>query len=288
MSSALVRRLVVVGVVPSALLATAAIAIAQTGSQSALLDPIAKPDQPLFASPCKFSHRASDDPIVFPRKPGRAHSHDFLGSTRTDADVKYSEMRDNGTSCNREEDTAGYWVPTLKQADKKISPERAQIYYLPGGKDPTTIKTFPTKLKVIAGDQNARAPQEMKVASWHCGEGGTAATEPPSCNDVLVLRIQFPDCWDGRNRDSKDHKSHMTYSARRGKNIPNGCPDSHPVPVPQIVMNVRYKTNGPGGISLASGGVFSGHADFLNAWDQAKLEELVSRCLNAKVHCGGS
>ena len=36
---------------------------------------------------------------------------------------------------------------------------------------------------------------------------------------------------------------------------------------------------------LASGGQYSGHADFFNAWNQATLQGLVTGCLNALRHC---
>jgi hypothetical protein len=39
-------------------------------------------------------------------------------------------------------------------------------------------------------------------------------------------------------------------------------------------------------VYLSSGGQFSGHADFFNAWDEATLSTLVEGCLIARVHCG--
>jgi hypothetical protein len=38
--------------------------------------------------------------------------------------------------------------------------------------------------------------------------------------------------------------------------------------------------SGGAGAELASGGDFSGHADFVNAWDQRTLAALVDRYLN--------
>jgi hypothetical protein len=39
------------------------------------------------------------------------------------------------------------------------------------------------------------------------------------------------------------------------------------------------------GITLASGPVWTAHADFWNTWKQTKLSELVTRCLNGNVNC---
>jgi len=295
MARSTLRRLLVVGLAPTLLLAAGAVALAGTGNGSkALLDPVVPPKtSPQFASPCKFSHRASDDPIVFPRKAGRSHSHDFIGNTGTNAFSTYAKLRAGGTSCKRDEDTAAYWVPTLYHEGKALQPIRSNIYYLPGGKDPASIKAFPTKLKIIAGDAKAKGPQDLKVLAWHCGAGSQPNNAPPVCGagdaDTLIMRIRFPDCWDGRNRDSKDHKGHMAYASpkRRGEQFKT-CPDSHPVPVPELALNVRYPTPGGGEIKLASGAHFTGHADFLNAWDQGELERLVARCLNGQQHCGAN
>src|SRR5438128_12610277 len=38
-----------------------------------------------FVENCAFSHRAPDDPIVFPGKPGLSHDHSFVGNESTDA-----------------------------------------------------------------------------------------------------------------------------------------------------------------------------------------------------------
>ena len=45
-------------------------------------------------------------------------------------------------------------------------------------------------------------------------------------------------------------------------------------------------TGDPAGYELASGGVLSAHADFVNAWKPGALRKLVDGCLNALVHCG--
>jgi hypothetical protein len=72
----------------------------------------------------------------------------------------------------------------------------------------------------------------------------------------------------------------MAY-AERGR-----CPSTHPVEVPAISLIVRYGITNSAGLELASGGVYSAHADFVNAWDQRALRHLVERCLNGLRHCG--
>jgi hypothetical protein len=110
---------------------------------------------------------------------------------------------------------------------------------------------------------------------------GMPHTQVPAARRLeRVGHIRFAECWDGRRLDSADHKSHMAYATRVG------CPSTHPVEVPQITQIYLYPTQGGEGFSLASGGQFSAHADFVNAWKPGAPRKLADDCLNALVHCG--
>jgi Domain of unknown function (DUF1996) len=237
-----------------------------------------------FVETCRFSHAAPDDPIVFPGQTGASHDHTFVGNRSTNASSTYESLRSSATSCTRRADTAGYWVPTLLQNGTPVHPMGATIYYRRGTLAPVT--SFPNNLRVIAGDAKATSPQDRRVTFWSCGalSGVPPSTTVPTCPNTrgsfLRLHVRFPSCWDGASLDSTDHKSHMAYATGRR------CPSTHPVEVPAITQIYRYPTRGGDGFTLASGGQFSAHADFLNAWRPAALERLVDGCLNALVHCG--
>jgi hypothetical protein len=64
------------------------------------------------------------------------------------------------------------------------------------------------------------------------------------------------------------------------------CPVDHPVAVPAISLIYRYPVSGDHDFALASGGVYSAHADFFNAWNPTVLRGLVNICLNGLRHCG--
>lgn len=54
-------------------------------------------------------------------------------------------------------------------------------------------------------------------------------------------------CWDGKNLDSPDHKSHVAYPidgapAFTGSSVGGQCPDTHPVKIPQIMLEVNIMT----------------------------------------------
>lgn len=237
-----------------------------------------------FTVECGHSHRAPDDPIVHHGKPGRAHLHDFFGSRETDAHSTPASLVGTDTTCQNRHDSAAYWAPALLRDGEPVPPTRGVAYYRPGlGVDPAAVEPFPEGLVVVAGDQTATEPQPLDVAAWHCGASPVLHSDPPECPRTapLGVRVAFPDCWDGEHLDSGDHQSHMAYSAG------GACPASHPVPVPQLVFEVHYPVWGdPSGLELASGGVRSVHADFVQAWDQATLEREVRTCLNREKVCG--
>jgi hypothetical protein len=237
-----------------------------------------------FIENCRFSHQAPDDPIVFPGKPGASHMHTFVGNRTTNASSNFGSLRAGGTTCRRKDDTAAYWVPMLYQGTTAILPVAATIYYRRGTL--AEVSPFPNDLRVIAGSASATSPQGMRITFWSCGivSGVARSATVPTCPDTrgsfLRLHIRFPECWDGRRLDSADHQSHMAYATRAG------CPSTHPVEVPQITQIYRYPTRGGEDFALASGGQYSAHADFVNAWKPSALRKLVDDCLNTLVHCG--
>jgi hypothetical protein len=232
-----------------------------------------------FAVVCGFSHRNQDDPIVFPGRRGRSHDHTYFGNTTTNASSTPASLRAAGrTTCRLRADTAAYWAPTLLVGGRPVEPLGAIVYYVRRTFEP--VSAFPAGLKVIAGSAAARSPQGLRITSWSCGRrsGIEASSAIPLCPEgrrsSLRLRVNFPDCWDGDRLDSADHQSHMAYSSA------GRCPASHPVEVPALTLDIYYGISGGRDAELASGGQFSGHADFVNAWDQRTLEALVDRYLN--------
>ncbi len=273
----------------AALLSTAAL-MPLAGSASAA--PTIQPSgswHGAFQVACRFSHTNSDDPIVYPGKVGAAHQHQFFGNRTTNAHSTRASLLGEATTCSRPGDTAAYWTPSLLNNGQRVTPDRLIAYYRSSRiKDVKTIKPFPRNLRMIAGSHmgSAANPQSTEFVSWKCGDGLDGTAKPPaSCGDLLRLRIEFPNCWDGRNLDSADHKSHMTYAPSSGR----GCPTSHPVAVPSLHLNFKWKVSGPlSGVALSSGGVHSAHADFFNSWNQDAQAQLVRQCLNSSMVCAST
>ena len=97
----------------------------------------------------------------------------------------------------------------------------------------------------------------------------------------MVLRLTFPDCWDGTNLDSANHRDHTAYST-------NGtCPAAQPVPMVQLILAVRYRFDSdPSNLRLASGSMITGHGDVMNGWRFDELAKLTRLCLNRGEICG--
>lgn len=248
--------------------------------------PIAGPQgtQAQFVVECGLSHMATDDPIVFPDQPGMSHLHAFFGSTAVDASSTPADLLGTDTTCDQPLDTASYWAPVLLRDGEPLAPVKSTAYYRPGlGVDPTSVQAYPAGMVMLAGNPGATEEQPLSIVAWTCGAGIERAALPPECAEGSNLRliVTFPDCWDGARLDSPDHYAHVAYSSG------GHCPEGYPVPVPQLQFTVEYPAHGPTtGLALASGGLLTGHADFMNAWDQAKLEREVALCLHRELVCG--
>jgi hypothetical protein len=268
------------------LLAAGCAATAPQGRTASLRDPQQRGPQgevAQFVVECAPSHAAFDDPIVHPGMAGMSHLHQFFGNSRVDGDTDYDRLVGAPTSCDQPQDTASYWVPALLDASgSAIEPIGMTAYYRSGpGVDPADVGAYPAGLELVAGDAMATEPQSPGVVAWSCGSGADRSVRPPACPPTTTLRlvVTFPDCWDGEHLDWTVGVPTAVYSEA-------GCPQSHPLAVPQLTVAVDYPSVDPEELSLASGSIITGHADFWNVWDQDKLEREVELCLNRDVVCG--
>jgi hypothetical protein len=270
-----------------------------------------------FRISCEYSHMSNDDPIVFPGVPNATHHHTFFGNTGANAYSTNETLRNSGNSTcaggilNR----SGYWMPSLINTSNgaPAKPAVVVVYYKAIdaiGESGKYIKTPPAGLRMIAGKARPLAIADT-TAEFMCQDTRTWAVlwtdnHIRSCsgaNQMLRMIVSFPQCWDGKNLDSPDHQSHMSYSCgdecENAQGVvtksANSCPASHPVAIPNITINAdffnldttakyrlasdNYSTAYPGGYSL--------HADWMNGWDEPTLTRVVKNCLNNPKDCGG-
>ena len=140
----------------------------------------------------------------------------------------------------------------------------------------SAVVAHPAGMVLIAGNAKATTAQDLSVVSWYCGNNvQNAAATPPVCtgNQDLVGLIRFPECWNGKDLDSADHKSHVTYAV-------NGVCATGTVALPQIQMHIHYPAQSDvSTLAMSSGSIYSLHADFMNGWNQRGFERQVAQRL---------
>ncbi len=254
-----------------------------------------------FRIVCDYSHMAFDDPIIYPGQAGKSHLHTFFGNTRASWASTPSSIATIGNStchggiANR----SGYWIPALLDAkNQPVLPASAIMYYKTGyrGVTPASVKQIPAGLRMISGDTLSSMTQEN--AGWGCLEtyighyGYIPSAQNHPCikeGNHISLSIAFPQCWNGKDLDSLNHKNHMTY-ATPGQ----GCPSTHPVALPEISINVRYRIPAAGTVgwrlssdaySKSLPGGYSLHGDFMNGWRPDIAAKWVKNCNNTALDC---
>ncbi len=238
-----------------------------------------------FQANCSFTHRKPDDPIVFPGQPGASHDHTFLGNPSVHASSTTESLLAATAACKVPADKSAYWMPTMFNGDKPITPNLPQvIYYKSGVIDYTSVRPFPIGLRYVGGSPTATAQQFLagSAAGWECGDSYHNSDFPKTCplGTQLNVRYQAPSCWDGKHLDSPDHKSHMAYP-KDGR-----CPSSHPVAGPMVEFKMAFPVAGDmSQVHLSSGRGYSFHYDFFYAWDPETLAALVRHCINRGLQC---
>jgi hypothetical protein len=242
-----------------------AVRIANTGERPT---PSADGDG-IFRTVCLYSHMNTADPLI----PGTSYLHMYWGNAGPDPGAGNSTCRGGIV------DRSVYWLPALidTKTHTPLAPELIHVYFESGylGVRPDQIQPMPAGLRMLAGDADH--------AGWKCWDaGGATRSTIPHCpvGDHVDLELYFPQCWNGKDLDSPDHKSHLAY-ATEGR----GCPTTHPVALPQISYHVLYPAQaGSDGWRLASdttpaGGWINGwRADIVNTW--------IAGCVRIAATCG--
>jgi hypothetical protein len=259
-----------------------------------------------FRISCKYSHMAFDDPIVYPGQPGRSHLHTFFGNTGANGNSTYDSLLNTGNSTctggtiNR----SAYWVPSMIDTSNgaPIAPIDALWYYKGGMKQALSadrsISEMPAGLRMIAGDARATGQVAQPIYQFSCWGPGFSSQSAttftiPSCpsGHMVQANILFPQCWDGKNLDSPDHKSHMAYPWAQGWS----CPTSHPVGIPEISLNIYWQVPSTGSSAawrLSSDAYdasqpagYSMHADWFDGWKPDAKKAWVDGCVRSIRDC---
>jgi hypothetical protein len=242
----------------------------------------------IITDTCRYSHEANDDPILDPGKSGQSMAHDFFGNTSTSATSTAATLVGGSTTCSTSDDASAYWTPVLYQNGVAITPLRNLIYWAQlDGTSPSVVAP-PAGLEMIAGDENASAPQSTRVIDWRCAGSATQPTSdmPVNCagTEGLELRVTFPSCWNGTTLNGASQTNVAYPEGRR-------CPTGYPVRIPTVVFHVVYPITSATGLTLSmgpgqQGSTDTAHGDFINGWSQSALTALISGCAGPTRTCG--
>ncbi|HEY2795673.1 MAG TPA: DUF1996 domain-containing protein [Micromonosporaceae bacterium] len=242
----------------------------------------------IFTDRCAYSHSLADDPILAPDQPAVAMHHDFYGNTSTTAKSSAPHLVGGNTTCSTTADASAYWTPVMYRDGVALRPGTALIYWRKPARDGDSVQSVPVGLQMIAGNEAATAPQSPDVAGWTCS-GTTSAKRtatPQNCPSGQDLRlvVTFPSCWDGHSLAGAGQTNVVYRTAA-------GCPQSHPVQIPQIVFHVNYPTSSASGLTVSMtptmrGSTDTEHVDFINGWTQTTLNADVAACVATSTRCG--
>ncbi|MFL5783639.1 MAG: DUF1996 domain-containing protein, partial [Bacteriovoracaceae bacterium] len=258
-----------------------------------------------FRTVCSPSHMSFDDPIVFPGQPGKAHLHSFFGNTKTDAYSTTDSLLAGGNSTCRGgiANRSAYWMPTMIDTlDGRPIQARSLIVYYKTGYNNIPLSSFsniPKGIHLLAGNSKATTAAEaldyrsvFKCIGINTDANYGYTKEIVNCKygEELWQGITFPQCWNGVDLDSPDHKSHMSYVNEQGL-----CPSTHPVPLPEVTFNLIYTVGANDDLSrwrLSSDnydkslpGGYSNHGDWMFGWQQDIADAWMQNCDRAKRDC---
>jgi Domain of unknown function (DUF1996). len=105
-----------------------------------------------------------------------------------------------------------------------------------------------------------------------------------NCPDGIRAELMFPSCWNGKDVDSSDHKSHMAYPSLVMDGV---CPAGFETRLVSLFFETIWNTaayKGVEGTFAFSNGDPTGngyHGDFMAGWDPDFLQQAVDTCTNA-------
>ncbi|KAN0080785.1 protein of unknown function (DUF1996) domain containing protein [Elaphomyces granulatus] len=269
--------------------------------------------------PCRGrSGIARMDPIVQPGKISD-HVHAIHGASNFAFTVDQESLQQsNCTSCAITQDKSAYWTPALYFRYANGSTTLVDqvggmlAYYFLNGEN---IKSFPNNFRMIAGDTHQRnftwpVPDPPK-SDWAGAQVSQFALQQkgigfnclnyniqpePSlyrhylpdkayldahCVDGVRFELMFPSCWNGKDVDTPDHKSHMAYpDLVMTGDCPNGFQTRLASLFYETIWNTYAFKDDEGEFIISNGDPtgFGYHGDFMQGWNPDTLQQAIDTC----------
>jgi hypothetical protein len=127
------------------------------------------------------------------------------------------------------------------------------VYYINHYDGVTDVTAFKPGFRMLVGDAGLQERRGMQKQLCHrclgaeydqggapCTGSDTVTLPEGFCGGGIRTTVTFPTCWDGKNIDSPDHKSHVAYPEVGTFESTGTCPESHPVHLPQLMYEVMW------------------------------------------------
>ncbi len=171
-----------------------------------------------------------------------------------------------------------------------VRPAAVRIEYR--GNPTSKVVPMPKFLRELTGDAKptSRGPANAR-ATWTCsGFTDRLSAKYPICpRGSRVTRIQdFPGCWDGKNVDSANHRSHVAFADKTTGTCPAGFRA-----IPQLRITIAYdisrddQINGRYALDSfpeENHNPFSDHNDFINVNSTRQMKRIAA-CINTGRQC---
>jgi len=244
------------------------------------------------------SGHARSDPII-DQQCASGHVHSFYGPQNFHPNTSYQDLRDTPPEFSTSpfvENQSLYWHPTIYEvtdnADGTKTYTRAPdifsspYYRWDNSVNPKT-EAFPPEFRMIAHSNDFGADQggesEGNMLTECCnfrGDGEVCESWdrlefPTRKCDFLGIAFAMPTCWNGELGKDNDHKNHMAYTTNGEVSGP--CPSGYDRRLPQVQLFVRVNNYKGGKYQLSDNSdVF--HVDFMNGWQEGKLQQIIDGC----------
>lgn len=255
-----------------------------------------------------------------------ANGNSTYASLRAAGDSTCEKHSLAGVALNR----SAYWAPAMLDGHGSVViPDLAAIYYkrlpisdprcsLANANGEGNCAPLPNGLRYIFGYDMIGGVADLSNTWWNC-VGQTAipwnssdpmqdhypslayaatkcptAVNPDGSHNQILQIIRAPNCWDGINLDSTNHRSHMAYEVNTGMGYFK-CPADHPYMVPQFQLSIAYTVDANlGDWRLSSDAMHpelpagsTSHSDWFGAWENGTMAEWMNNCINKRLTCSG-